>query len=172
MMRFLVLSWTATRKTRTSLCWILLTMVRFSKLALLNAVHGSHLLLADVVLHALAAAEVTLPCTPNLMSGWPFHLLWSCSCYCAQSHYTLCKQARGYQPGVFRILIYSLMFASFAASMGPFTVNLWEKANSTDQDGELFEYVYSHSAYAGRRNFAPVDAFHPNQVQQPPPSNL
>ncbi len=51
--------------------------------------------------------------------------------------------------------------------MGPFTVNLWERANSTDQDGELFEYLYSHSAYAGRQNFAPVDAFHPNQVQQP-----
>ena len=51
-----------------------------------------------------------------------------------------------------------------AASMGPFTVNLWERANATDQDGDLFEYIYSHSAYATRDEFANVDAFHPNQV--------
>ena len=66
MMRFLALSWTATGIIRTLSCWILLTMVRFSKLPLLNAVHGSHLLLANVVQcscsHALAAAEVTLLC--------------------------------------------------------------------------------------------------------------
>lgn len=49
--------------------------------------------------------------------------------------------------------------------MGPFTVNLWERANATDQDGDLFEYIYSHSAYASRDNFADVDAFHPNQVR-------
>ena len=52
-----------------------------------------------------------------------------------------------------------------AASMGPFTVNLWERANATDQDGDLFEYIYSHSAYATRDDFANVDAFHPNQVR-------
>ena len=52
-----------------------------------------------------------------------------------------------------------------AASMGPFTVNLWERANATDQDGDLFEYIYSHSAYATREDFASVDAFHPNQVR-------
>ncbi len=49
--------------------------------------------------------------------------------------------------------------------MGPFTVNLWERANATDQDGDLFEYIYSHSAYASRDEFAAVDAFHPNQVR-------
>ena len=62
MMKFLGLSWTATGKTRTSSCWILLTMVRIFKVPVLNAVHGNHLLLADVVQyccsHALAAAEV------------------------------------------------------------------------------------------------------------------
>lgn len=50
--------------------------------------------------------------------------------------------------------------------MGPFTVNLWERANATDQDGDLFEYIYSHSAYATREDFANVDAFHPNQVSR------
>lgn len=49
--------------------------------------------------------------------------------------------------------------------MGPFTVNMWERANASDQDGDLFQYMYSHSGYASRRNFAPVDAFHPNQVK-------
>ena len=48
--------------------------------------------------------------------------------------------------------------------MGPFTINLWERANATDQEGDLFQYIFSHSAYANRTQFAPVDAFHPNQV--------
>ena len=48
--------------------------------------------------------------------------------------------------------------------MGPFTINLWERANATDQDGDLFQYIFSHSAYANRTQFAAVDAFHPNQV--------
>ena len=48
--------------------------------------------------------------------------------------------------------------------MGPFTINLWERANATDQEGDLFQYIFSHSAYANRTQFAPVDAFPPNQV--------
>ena len=48
--------------------------------------------------------------------------------------------------------------------MGPFTINLWERANATDQEGDLFQYIFSHSAYANRTQFATVDAFHPNQV--------
>ena len=51
--------------------------------------------------------------------------------------------------------------------MGPFTINLWERANATDQEGDLFQYIFSHSAYANRTQFAPVDAFHPNQVYIP-----
>ena len=52
-----------------------------------------------------------------------------------------------------------------AGEMGPFTVNLWFRANASDMDGDIFEYVYSHSKYANRTNFAPVDTFHPNQVR-------
>ena len=38
-----------------------------------------------------------------------------------------------------------------AAAKGPFTVNLWMRANASDADGDLFEYVYSHSGYATRQ---------------------
>lgn len=48
--------------------------------------------------------------------------------------------------------------------MGPFTINMWFRANASDMDGDLFEYVFSHSANATRGNFAAVDTFHPDQV--------
>lgn len=51
-----------------------------------------------------------------------------------------------------------------AAAMGPFTINIWVKANASDMDGDLFTYFFSHSAYATRQNYANVDTFHPNQV--------
>lgn len=51
-----------------------------------------------------------------------------------------------------------------AAAMGPFTINIWVKANATDMEGDLFQYFFSHSAYASRQNYAAVDAFHSNQV--------
>ena len=48
--------------------------------------------------------------------------------------------------------------------MGPFSINMWFRANASDMDGDLFEYIFSHSDNATRRNFAAVDTFDPNQV--------
>lgn len=48
--------------------------------------------------------------------------------------------------------------------MGPFSINMWVKANATDMDGDLFQYFFSHSGYATRQNYASVDTFHPNQA--------
>ncbi|BDA48704.1 hypothetical protein COCOBI_12-3860 [Coccomyxa sp. Obi] len=57
------------------------------------------------------------------------------------------------------------------AAMGPFTINIWVKANASDMDGDLFQYFFSHSAYATRQNYANVDTFHPNQVHIYLPEN-
>lgn len=35
------------------------------------------------------------------------------------------------------------------AASGPFAINLWVKMASTDMNGSLFEYVFSHTAAAG-----------------------
>ncbi|KAK9917704.1 hypothetical protein WJX75_007350 [Coccomyxa subellipsoidea] len=57
------------------------------------------------------------------------------------------------------------------AAMGPFSINMWVKANATDMDGDLFQYFFSHSGYATRQNYASVDTFHPNQVHVYLPEN-
>ena len=53
-----------------------------------------------------------------------------------------------------------------AGEKGPFTLNMWFRANASDMDGDLFQYVFSQSKYATRQNFAAVDTFHPNQVRR------
>ena len=48
---------------------------------------------------------------------------------------------------------------------GPFTVSLWFRGNGSDTSGELFEYIFSHSAYATRTLPSPVSSFQANQVR-------
>lgn len=48
---------------------------------------------------------------------------------------------------------------------GPFTVSLWFRGNGSDTSGELFEYIFSHSAYATRTLPSPVSSFQANQAR-------
>ena len=52
-----------------------------------------------------------------------------------------------------------------AGADGPFTVNLWFRGNGSDMSGELFEYIFSHSAYATRTLPSPVSSFQANQAR-------
>jgi hypothetical protein len=52
----------------------------------------------------------------------------------------------------------------YAGSDGQFTISFWFKANSSAQKGDLFEYIFSHSANATRQHYSTVDTFQPNQV--------
>jgi hypothetical protein len=52
-----------------------------------------------------------------------------------------------------------------AGAKGPFTVSMWFRANASDMDGDLFQYVFSASKYASRQNFSAMDTFYPNQAR-------
>ena len=52
-----------------------------------------------------------------------------------------------------------------AGADGPFTVSLWFRGNGSDTSGELFEYIFSHSAYATRTLPSPVSSFQANQAR-------
>ena len=52
-----------------------------------------------------------------------------------------------------------------AGADGPFSVSLWFRGNGTDTSGELFEYIFSHSAYATRTLPSPVSSFQANQAR-------
>lgn len=55
--------------------------------------------------------------------------------------------------------------AARAGADGPFTVSLWFRGNGSDTSGELFEYIFSHSAYATRTLPSPVSSFQANQAR-------
>ncbi|KAK9839475.1 hypothetical protein WJX81_004373 [Elliptochloris bilobata] len=47
---------------------------------------------------------------------------------------------------------------------GPFSVNLWFRGNGSEMTGELFEYIFSHSAYATTTQPSTVSSFQANQI--------
>jgi hypothetical protein len=51
-----------------------------------------------------------------------------------------------------------------AGEEGPFSVAFWFKANASAQEGQLFEYMFSHSANSTREHPSTVDTFQPNQL--------